>query len=187
MSDWKMDRWKYYDVTHRCHVLCNPTSLAKLDDVISLLDLKPDARVVDIACGKGELLARLAERYGVAGVGVDPSPFCIADAKTRLQRRAPRAKMEFVQMDGAKYRPEPPESFDLASCVGASWVFGGHRGTLRALKGMAYESLYPPPEVRGMMPPPSEGGVPSVLGWPYRTRPAATMTARTRIMRPNKS
>ena len=65
MLPWKMDRWKFYDVTHRRHVLCNPTSLSKLDDIIALLGLKPGARVVGIACGKGELLARLAERYGV--------------------------------------------------------------------------------------------------------------------------
>ncbi len=142
MSDWKMDRWKFYDITHRRHMLCNPTSLSKLDDVIALPGLKPGARVVDIACGKGELLARLAERYGVSGVGVDLSPFCIADARKKLAERAPRAKIEFVQMDGAKYRHQPPESFDLASCIGASWVFGGHRGTLRALKGMAAPGGY---------------------------------------------
>jgi len=142
MLPWKMDRWKFYNITHRRHVLCNPTSLAKLDDVIALLGLKPGARVVDIACGKGELLARLAERYGLSGVGVDLSPFCIADARVKLQQRAPKANIEFVQMDGAKYHPDRPEAFELASCIGASWVFGGHRGTLRALKGMATPGGY---------------------------------------------
>jgi len=137
MNEGKMDIWKFYDITHRRHILCNPTSLSKLDDVIGLLGLKPGARVVDIACGKGELLARLAERYRVSGVGVDLSSFCVADVRKKLAERAPRGKIEVVQMDGAKYSPEPPESFDLASCIGASWVFGGHRGTLRALKGMA--------------------------------------------------
>ncbi len=36
-------------------------------------------------------------------------------------------------MDGAAYRAEPG-SFDLAVCLGASWTFDGHRGTLRALR-----------------------------------------------------
>jgi cyclopropane fatty-acyl-phospholipid synthase-like methyltransferase len=27
--------------------------------------------VIDIGCGKGEILARLAERYKISGVGVD--------------------------------------------------------------------------------------------------------------------
>lgn len=142
MRDWKMDLWKFYDITHRRHMLCNPTSLSKLDDVIELLGLKPGAMAVDIACGKGELLVRLAERHGVSGVGVDLSPFCIAEAREKLAGRAPQAKIEFVQMDGAKYRPEPSQSIDLASCIGASWIFGGHRGTLRALKGLAAPGGY---------------------------------------------
>ncbi len=36
-------------------------------------------------------------------------------------------------MDGANYQPEAPESFDLACCLGASWVYKGHEGTLRYL------------------------------------------------------
>jgi hypothetical protein len=40
-------------------------------------------------------------------------------------------------MDGAKYVPEILESFDLVACIGASWSYGGHRGTLNALHKMA--------------------------------------------------
>ena len=36
-------------------------------------------------------------------------------------------------MNGADFKPEEPHSFDLASCIGASWVFGGHADTLEAL------------------------------------------------------
>jgi ubiquinone/menaquinone biosynthesis C-methylase UbiE len=137
-----MDPWKYYDITHRRHVLCNPTSLAKLDDVMSLLELKQGDRVVDIACGKGEFLARLAERYGVSVVGVDKSAYCIADARKKLHERAPGSDAGLLVMDGADFRADPPESFALASCIGASWVFKGHRGTLRALKGMTAPGGY---------------------------------------------
>jgi hypothetical protein len=37
-------------------------------------------------------------------------------------------------MNGADYRPQPGEQFDLAVCLGASWIFDGHRGTLAALQ-----------------------------------------------------
>jgi len=136
MDDWHMDMWKYYDITHRRHVVCNPMSIEKIDGLIELLDLAPGARVVDIACGKGEMLIRLAERYDISGVGVDKSPFCIADCEKKAGERAPDADLRFVLGDGADYRPEPSESLDLAMCIGASWVFGGHRGTLRALAEM---------------------------------------------------
>lgn len=132
-----MDMWKYFDITHREHVLCNPMSLEKLEQLITLVQLKPGARVLDIASGKGEFLIRLAERYRqMTGTGVDFSPFCIADVRRKQQERVPEAQLQFLEMDGAEYVPETPESFDLAACIGASWIYGGHGGTLDALRKM---------------------------------------------------
>jgi cyclopropane fatty-acyl-phospholipid synthase-like methyltransferase len=128
-----MDTWKFFDITHREHVVCNPTSEEKLTRLLELLRLPTDAQVVDIACGKGEFLICLAEAYGARGVGIDISPFFIADAKKRLEMRASGVGITFTQMDGADFRPDEPQSLDLASCIGASWVFGGHADTLEAL------------------------------------------------------
>src|ERR1035437_1721186 len=36
-----VDTWKLYDLTHRDHVIWNPTSTGKLDELIELLDLGP--------------------------------------------------------------------------------------------------------------------------------------------------
>ncbi|MCP4310006.1 MAG: class I SAM-dependent methyltransferase, partial [Bacteroidetes bacterium] len=95
-----------------------------------------DSHVLDIACGKGEFLIRLVKTYGVRGLGIDISPFYIAEAKRRLEARAPSAGIVFRKMNGADYRPDESHSFDLVSCIGASWVFGGHTGTIDALISM---------------------------------------------------
>lgn len=131
-----MDIWKFYDITHREHVVCNPTSEDKVSRLVGLLRLARGAPVVDIASGKGEFLIRLVEAYDVRGVGVDISPFFIADAERRLAARVPGAEVTFLQMDGADFKPDKPESFALASCIGAGWVFGGHARTLDALADM---------------------------------------------------
>ena len=137
-----MDTWKFYDITHRDHVICNPTSIAKLDEVIELIHLSPRPSVLDIACGKGEFLLRLAEAPaarsggGFHGIGVDLSPFAIAELEDAARLRVPAAKFELRQMDGADYRATPG-AFDLASCLGASWTFGGYRETLVALRDAA--------------------------------------------------
>lgn len=131
-----MDTWKFYDITHREHVVCNPTSAEKLDRLIALLRLPAGARVADIACGKGEFLIRLAQAWGVRGEGVDISRFHIADARRALGARVPDPGITFTRMDGADYRPDAPHSLDLASCLGASWIFGGHAGMLEALSAM---------------------------------------------------
>ena len=129
-----MDTWKFYDVTHRYHEVWNPTSRAKLDELIGLLRLNPGSTVLDIACGKGELLTRLAERYEISGIGVDISPYCVTDAIQKLRKRVPGAQIQILNMDGADYSPD--QLFDLAMCIGASWVYKGHRGTLSTLKTM---------------------------------------------------
>jgi hypothetical protein len=59
------------------------------------------------------------------------------DAREKHLERVPDAQLQFLHMDGADYEPDEPESFDVVACIGASWIFGGHRGTLRALNGMA--------------------------------------------------
>jgi SAM-dependent methyltransferase len=133
-----MDMWKFFNITHRKHILCDPLSLEKLEQLITLLPLKPGARVLDIASGKGEFLIRLAERYPqIIGTGVDFSPYCIADVQKKHQERVPDAQLYFLEMDGAKYVPETLESFDLTACIGGSWIYGGLQGTLNALHKMA--------------------------------------------------
>ena len=137
-----MDNWRFFDITHREHILCNPMSIEKFEQLVALVRLRPGACVLDIATGKGEFIIQLAERYSVEGVGVDLSPYCIADAKRKQQNRVPDAQLSFLEMDGADYGPEKPESFDLVACIGASWVYGGHRGTLKALEGMAAQESW---------------------------------------------
>lgn len=133
-----MDTWKYYDITHRDHVVLNPTNPERLDELIRLLDLPPEPGVLDIGCGTAEWLVRLAEAQpggrgaDFQGVGVDISPYFVARAREASSRRVPDADLEIVEMGGADYQVGAC-SVDLACCIGASWIFGGHRGTLQAL------------------------------------------------------
>lgn len=132
-----MDSWKFFDITHRDHLYCNPMSQAKFDELVALFRLKPGAQVLDIASGKGEFLVRIAEMYEIAGVGVDISPYCIADARKKQATRAPESDIQFFEMDGADYQPESSRRFDLLACLGASWIYGGYRGTVKALVSIA--------------------------------------------------
>ena len=129
-----MDKWKYFDITHREHVFCNPMSVEKFEELIALLWLKPGAMVLEIATGKGEFIIRLAEQYGIEGIGIDLSPYFITDAEQKHHRRIPDAQLRFLEMDGGDYKPEESKSFDLVACIGASWIYGGLEGTLKARK-----------------------------------------------------
>ena len=127
-----MDTWKFYAVTHGRHVVCNPLSEQKVDEVIGLLALPDHARILDIACGKGEFLRRSAHRWNCTGVGVDISPFFAADARENIRVANLKDRVEIIEADAKHFAPQSG-SFDVSVCLGASWIWGGFKGTLRSL------------------------------------------------------
>ena len=127
-----MDRWRYFDITHTDHDILNPLSSESLDELVTLLGpLGATSRLLDIACGKAEPLVRMVERYGLSAVGVDLSPPFVAASRERVTARVPGAEVQIVESDGANYRTDEP--FDVAMCLGASWIWQGYEGTLKAL------------------------------------------------------
>jgi len=121
-----MDRNDWTEIAHAGIDLMNPLPVAKLDEVLDLLRLDAGARVIDLGCGKGELLRRLAARYEIRAVGVDRSPSLLEEAR----RRAP-AGVTYVVADLTAFSSGAP--FDLAASLGAS--IDGFRPTLTRLAG----------------------------------------------------
>ena len=160
-----MDRWKYFSIIHGEHLFWNPLSEAKVDEMIGLLRLPPGGSVLDIACGAGEFLVRVVQRWGVRGTGVDLSPSSAESARARVASRGLSQVINIVESDGAKFEAEQ-ESFDLTICLGASWIWGGHRPTLAALAGWT-----------------KPGGL-ILAGEPYwRTEPSAEYLEAARLQR----
>jgi len=130
-----MDIWLYYDVTHGMHTYLNPVNAGTVLEMEDILELTPDTRVLDIASGTGEMLVGFAERHGSIGVGVDVSPHFMRRAELNRTERVPDADLRFLEMKGEEYRLPEGETFDVAMCIGASWIWSGFEGTLRALSG----------------------------------------------------
>src|SRR3954451_14717444 len=74
-----MDRSDYTRIAHAGMAIMNPIPAAKLDEVLALLELPARGRVVDLGCGKGDLLARIASRYDVDAVGIDRDAQLLAE------------------------------------------------------------------------------------------------------------
>lgn len=129
----EMDIWKYYGITHADHTVMNPMSLAKTEEIIECLRLPDGGRVLDVACGKAEFLCRVVQRYGVTGVGVELSPVTIEEARRNVASRGLEGRIALLHMDGGDYATDVGAQLDLASCIGGSWIYQGHRGTLQAL------------------------------------------------------
>ena len=87
-----MEIWKFYDITHSEHVVLQSNERGEASAACRAGASPAHRRVLDIACGKGEFLIRLAEAYGVRGLGVDLSPFFIAAAEKRLKASVERER-----------------------------------------------------------------------------------------------
>jgi SAM-dependent methyltransferase len=114
------------------HRILNPFTAEKLATLGAALRLPPGTRLLDLCCGKGELLCTWARDHGVAGFGVDISATFLAAAQARAAELEVSDRVEFVHGDAAGYVAEEP--VDVAACVGATWIGNGTAGTLDLLE-----------------------------------------------------
>ena len=131
-----LDLWKYFGITHTDHTVMNPMSQAKTAELIEQLRLPDGGRVLDVACGKAEFLCLVAARYEVVGTGLDLSPITIEEARGNVAARGLNGRIELLHLDGGNHEPDRRVTLDLASCIGASWIYKGLKGTLEALMSM---------------------------------------------------
>jgi hypothetical protein len=131
-----VDLSKFFAITHETHTFCNPIGAEAIDELIEICALPAAGRIVDIACGKAEFLVRTLQRWGGAGVGVDLNPFFVESARRKVADAGLERDVEIQEGNGAQFAGTA-ESFDLASCMGASWIWGGHAGALAALSSWA--------------------------------------------------
>lgn len=152
-----------HEIAETHHRILNPFTEDKLLLLGEVCHLRPGLTQLDLACGKGEMLCRWAERWGITGVGVDISSVFIPAAQARAQALNVSDKVTFVQADAGQY-PQEYHEFDIVSCIGATWIGGGLVGTLelmkKAIKGR--DSLLLVGEPYWIDPPPPEAA--SALG-----------------------
>ncbi len=110
----------------------NPIRPEALDELIDLLALEPPDRTLDVGCGRGELLVRIAERTGGGGLGVDISEEQIAIAREQATLRAPGEHLIFEVRDAGAL-VAPAGGYAVAACLGSTHALGGLEPALARL------------------------------------------------------
>jgi SAM-dependent methyltransferase len=133
--------------------ILNPLSPDKLATLGAAIKLRPGDRLLDLCCGKGEMLCTWSRDHGIIGTGVDISTDFLAAAKARAQELG--TEITFEHADASNYTSV--EKADVVSCIGATWIGEGVPGTLeiaeRSLRngglvliGEPFRKGYPPVE-----------------------------------------
>lgn len=128
-----MDLLRQHEIAEAGHRILNPFTDEKLLLLGEVCRLREGQRQLDLACGKGEMLCRWARRFGTGGLGVDISRVFLSAARARATEVGVSEAVRFEHADAGRFAAEPG-SFDIVSCIGATWIGGGLAGTVELLR-----------------------------------------------------
>lgn len=127
-----LDLPRLYTIREHSHRILNPITSDRLASLGAALQLVPGSSILDLACGKGELLCTWAREHAITGTGVDISTVFLASARERAAELDVAQRVRFVHGDAGQYVSESP--VDVASCCGATWIGNGLVGTMELLE-----------------------------------------------------
>ncbi len=122
-----------FDISEAEIELINPTSPEKLVEIGRIGGMSPGKTVLDFGCGYAEPLVLWAEAFSISGIGIELRSKVIARARDKIVQRGLSDRLQIVEGPGAEYDSKP-ESFDFATCIGASFVWENLPTALLALK-----------------------------------------------------
>jgi ubiquinone/menaquinone biosynthesis C-methylase UbiE len=124
-----LNRFEYFATIERYHTFQNPTSEEKLDLAASYCSIRDGMRVLDVGCGKGWLMRRLAKRFHIRITGLEINPILAAEARSLAAAEGLAERIEIIEGPALEFHPEAA-SFDAVMCVGASFALGGYASAL---------------------------------------------------------
>lgn len=154
-----MDIPRIFTVSESAHRIHNPFTAEKYATLGQVLRMVPGTRILDLGSGSGEMLCTWARDHGITGLGIDMSLLFTEQAKQRAEQLGVSGCVQFIHDDATGYITD--EKYDIAACIGATWIANGVAGTIKLLT----KSLKP-------------GGI-ILIGEPYwRQQPATEDIAR---------
>src|SRR4030042_4046308 len=133
-----MEFFDLMSISHRNMEIQTPSTHEKIMKLGKLLKLNKGSRVIDFGCGCAEPLTLWAEEFGIIGIGIDISEDFCDRARKKLAMRGLSDRIEIVCSNGADYVFEEG-AFDAATCIGATFVFGGYQQTVQAMQRAVHQ------------------------------------------------
>ena len=117
--------FRYHEISESSHRIMNPLSVDKVLLIGDTCRIGKGTRLLDLACGKDEMLCLFARDLGASGVGIDIHAPHLADARARATELGVERAVTFVEV------------FCSATCPPCVWMArttddrDRHRGDVR--------------------------------------------------------
>lgn len=130
------DPFRFTTIGHADRTLLGPLSAGSVDRLLAGITLRHRAmmrpRVLDVGCGKGEVLLRAMQRFRALGTGVEPNPAFAAAVIERARELELSADLVLHELPVGE-APLFGAVFDLGICTGAGHAWGDTPEALAAL------------------------------------------------------
>src|SRR6266487_2767617 len=122
----------YHAVAERDHEIQNPTSPEKIRLLGERLRLGPETQLLDVASGKCGPAVILAGEFGCRITAIERAPEFLAAARARVAAAGLGDRIAIHEQDAAE-ADLGRDRYDVAMCLGASFVWHSLEGTLTEL------------------------------------------------------
>lgn len=126
-----MDRARFSRIAHRFLPISAPLDREGLLDVLKLLPLDRQSRVLDVGCGRASVLVDLLSRCEAHGTGLDCDGEALKVARAAGNAHGCGHRLTVLETNALEASFDSP--FDLTLCVGSSHALGGQAAMLEHL------------------------------------------------------
>jgi len=112
----------------------NPISEDKLDEIISLLDIKSSDTIVDIGGGNGEVLLKMIQASKAKGILIDNNEKLIEACRKKSGSMVEAGQLILMAEDASNYvKTLALESIDCFVCIGSSYALEGYLNFVKVI------------------------------------------------------
>jgi len=129
-------RWRFTTIAHASHRILGPLAPETVERALRLaagLGQGSGGIILDIGCGKGELLVRALQQLRREALGIEPNPAFATAARERARDLGLAGDVTIVERQWRDL-PVPPPDAALAICTGSVHAFGSFGDALKALR-----------------------------------------------------
>ncbi|MCG6873180.1 MAG: class I SAM-dependent methyltransferase [Gammaproteobacteria bacterium] len=130
MHEVSFDRERFSFIAHGDLPVWNPVSLEHLRQMAAFVPLSSHSSILDVGCGRGQLLSLLVRQADCDGLGIDRSRRAIDQAGADFGSERIRFQCTAFQAEQIDQR------FDLVLCVGSVHAIGDYDEAMAVLPGL---------------------------------------------------